>query len=195
MVPGHSQGHRTARDAGSQVLKVQRGQRQAEHQPPTAPVGEVHMHVEVAGQQLGRVGLQISPVVLVEEPCRRDLSPRRDAPQLRHPRHRQRTVQGHELVALVLAHDTPAPFDILTTNRPRPAPRHRPGIGASQADGSTAATTSLTGRWSSTWCRLPPVETVPRVEGGPPPGVVLRSTRARAARPPGWSAAAARRGR
>ena len=57
-----------------QVVEAHRVQRQAEHQPPAAPVGEVHVHVEVAGEQLGRLGLQIAPVVLVEEPCRRDLA-------------------------------------------------------------------------------------------------------------------------
>ena len=125
MVLGHRQGNRTARHAGAQVLEVHHGPRQAKHQPPTAPVGEVHVHVEVAGQQLGRVGLQIAPLVLVEEPCRRDLRARRNAPQLRHLCCGQRTVQGDELVRLVLAHDTPSSFDILTTNRPWPLRSHR----------------------------------------------------------------------
>jgi len=141
MVLGHRQGHRTARHAGAQVVQVHRGPRQAEHQPPAAPVGEVHVHVEVAGQQLGRVGLQVAPVVLVEEPCRRDLRARRDAPQLRHLRWGQRTVQGHELVVLVLAHDTPSSLPH-PADQPRPLWPHRPAAGAAQAGGSAGATMS-----------------------------------------------------
>jgi hypothetical protein len=141
MVLGHRQGGWTARDAGTQVLEVHRGRRQAEHQPPAAPVGEVHVHVEIADQQLGRVGLEIAPVVLVEEPCRRDLGTRRNAPQLRHLRWRQRTVQGHELVILVLAHDLRAPFENWRrSSQGRNLTGREPG--AAQSGGSSDATMS-----------------------------------------------------
>jgi hypothetical protein len=141
MVLDHRQGGRTAGDARTQVVEVRRGLRQAEHQPPAAPVGEVHVHVEVAGQQLGRVGLQIAPVVLVEEPCRRDLRTRGDASQLRHLRRGQRTVKGHELVRLVLAHDIRAPFeDWRRTSHGRNLTGREPG--AAQSGGSSGPTMS-----------------------------------------------------
>ena len=116
---GHRQGDRTARHAGTKIVEAHRVQRQTKHQPPAAPVGEVHVHDEVAGQQLGRVGLQTTPLVVVEEPCRVICA-------------RVEMLRSSAISAAVngwsratnsrtgLADDTPAPFAILTTNQPRP---------------------------------------------------------------------------
>lgn len=66
------------------------------------------MGVEVAREELRGVGLEVTPVVLVPEARRGDLRPRRDGPQVRHLLRRQRLVQRHELVDLMLTHEVSA---------------------------------------------------------------------------------------
>src|SRR6266545_3901626 len=73
VLPARSQARRPTGKVGPQRLDVHRRGREPEHQPTGAPVGEVQVQVEVAGEQVGRVGLQVTPVVLVPEPRRRDL--------------------------------------------------------------------------------------------------------------------------
>src|SRR5512132_3162142 len=81
------------------------------------------------------------------------------ASQLRHVRWRQRTVKGHELVMLVLAHDIRAPFNVLLTNQPRPEP-HRPRTGSGSGRWLLGCLdVALTGTSSLTRCRLSRVET------------------------------------
>jgi hypothetical protein len=92
-----------------QGVEVHCGHREPEHQPAGPPVGKVQVHVEVAGEQLGRIGLEVAPVVLVPEPRRCDLGPHRDAAKLRHLLGGQPAVERQELIALVLTHNPRPP--------------------------------------------------------------------------------------
>src|SRR5690606_14185069 len=79
---------------------------QAQHETSRAPVREVEVRVEVSRQERRRIRLEITEVVLVPEPGRRDLRARGDRAQLRHLLGGEPAIQGDELVALVLAHDS-----------------------------------------------------------------------------------------
>jgi hypothetical protein len=102
--------HRVADEVRAERLCVHALHGDAKHQAVRPPVREVHVRVEVALHELGRIGLQIAPLVLVPETRRRDLSPRRDGAKFGHLFRRKRPIKRDELVALVLAHRSISPF-------------------------------------------------------------------------------------
>ncbi|MGA5130079.1 hypothetical protein ACPCTO_09770 [Streptomyces olivoreticuli] len=77
---------------------------QAEHQPMGAPVGDVQVGVEVALGHMARIPTQVTPVVGVGEAGGGDPGPGGEGPQLVLFLAAERTVEGLELVILVLAH-------------------------------------------------------------------------------------------
>src|SRR6266536_3068265 len=178
MLPGRGERRGLTWEVGLQRRDVHRGDGEPEHQPARPPVGEVQVQVEVAGQQLGGVSLQVTPMVLVPEPCRRDLGPRGDAAKLRQLPRGQRAVKRDELVGLVFAHTTP-------TSRLRiPATNRSPAVSATSS-ATSRRTRSRTAspqpiRWAAcagTWRRWHETSPGRRPAGSPRPRTARRPPR------------------
>src|SRR5690606_487902 len=80
------------REVRLQLTQIDLARWEPQHEPVRGPVCEVEKRVEVAGQQLLGISLEVAPLVLVPESRRRDVCARRYASQLCHLVRRERTI-------------------------------------------------------------------------------------------------------
>jgi hypothetical protein len=85
-------------------FRIQHAVREPEHDLSRSPVRQVQERVEVLLHHLERVALEVTPLVLVDEPGGRDLRPGRDRPQLGALFRGEGLVEREELVVLVFTH-------------------------------------------------------------------------------------------
>src|SRR5262249_42188750 len=93
-----------AGDVGLHGIDIDERPRQAEHQLVRAPVGEVEMGVVPLLHHLEGIAAEVAEVILVGEAGAGDLRSRGELTHLGHFLIAEGTVEGLELVVLILAH-------------------------------------------------------------------------------------------